>query len=262
MNRYRTDLAIEEREIYKGSHTEVPGVEVYEVKEENKVKITGMNIFDKIGERLMKKPCGNYITIECEDMFYEEGLRKEVTDKTSQILKKLIKDNEKALIVGLGNRFATPDALGPLTVDKIKIEEGKKAIEPSVYAKTGMESSDIVEAVVKKINPDVVIVVDALAARDVKRLTATVQITDTGICPGSGVGNNRKELNEKTLGVPVIAIGVPMVVDMLTIAEEFAGPDINKEKFEKRNMYVTPKDIDEVCNGISEMIANAINMSL
>lgn len=284
----RTDLALEEKESIEGNR-EITGVVLEEETIENgKVKISKVEIKDKHGSEVMRKPIGSYITIETKDMDLDS--MKEIT--CSQ-LKKLFGNvkKEKIMVVGLGNREITPDALGPKVIDQLFVtrhlirEFGKEfqernhfleicALAPGVMAQTGMESREILQGIINNIIPDVVIVIDALAARNVSRVNRTIQITDTGICPGAGVGNNRKALNKETLGVEVIAIGVPTVVDAETIVEDrvegsllqagFSDEEVQvflKEiRFRKeQNMFVTTKDVDEEINKMSEIISEAIN---
>lgn len=284
----RTDLALEEKESIEGNK-EITGVVLEEETMENgKVKISKVEIKDKHGSDVMRKPIGSYITIETKDMDLDS--MKQIT--CSQ-LKKLFGNvkKEKIMVVGLGNREITPDALGPKVIDQLFVtrhlirEFGKEfqernhfleicALAPGVMAQTGMESREILQGIINNIIPDVVIVIDALAARNVSRVNRTIQITDTGICPGAGVGNNRKALNKETLGVEVIAIGVPTVVDAETIVEDrveesllqagFSDEEVQvflKEiRFHKeQNMFVTTKDVDEEINKMSEIISEAIN---
>ncbi|MDE7423123.1 MAG: GPR endopeptidase [Lachnospiraceae bacterium] len=284
----RTDLALEEKESIEGNK-EITGVVLEEETMENgKVKISKVEIKDKHGSEVMRKPIGSYITIETKDMDLDS--MKQIT--CSQ-LKKLFGNvkKEKIMVVGLGNREITPDALGPKVIDQLFVtrhlirEFGKEfqernhfleicALAPGVMAQTGMESREILQGIINNIIPDVVIVIDALAARNVSRVNRTIQITDTGICPGAGVGNNRKALNKETLGVEVIAIGVPTVVDAETIVEDrveesllqagFSDEEVQvflKEiRFRKeQNMFVTTKDVDEEINKMSEIISEAIN---
>lgn len=284
----RTDLALEEKESIEGNK-EITGVVLEEeTMEHGKVKISKVEIKDEHGSEVMRKPIGSYITIETKDVDLES-----MKDITCSQLKKLFGNykKKKIMVVGLGNREITPDALGPKVIDKLFVtrhlirEFGKEfqernhfldmcALAPGVMAQTGMESREILQGIINNIIPDVVIVIDALAARNVGRVNRTIQITDTGICPGAGVGNNRKALNKETLGVEVIAIGVPTVVDAETIVEDrveesllqagFSEEEVQvflKEiRFHKeQNMFVTTKDVDEEINKMSEIISEAIN---
>ena len=238
----RTDLALEARESIERTEEEIRGVRVEEeTKEDIQVHITKVVIETKNGARAMNKPMGNYITLEAPAMQEEdEGYHREISEELARQVRSLIPDadsEQSVLVVGLGNREVTADALGPGVVDNLFItrhivrEYGKAAynkermnvvssIVPGVMAATGMETAEIVRGVISQTEPDLVIVVDALAARSTKRLNRTIQITDTGINPGSGVGNHRNGLTRESLGVPVIAIGVPTVVDAGTIVSD------------------------------------------
>ena len=211
----------------------------------------------------------------------EEEHHHKIAGKLAETLRELLPetDEEKSiLVVGLGNRDVTADALGPAAVDHLFInrhiilEFGTAAynrermnqvssIVPGVMARTGMESAEIVRGVTMQTNPDLIIAIDALAARSTKRLNRTIQITDTGIHPGSGVGNNRHAMTRESLGVPVIAIGIPTVVDAATIVHD-AVKDWNSSTTELRNMYVTGKDIDAVIATLSLTVAEAVNEAL
>lgn len=291
----RTDLALEARERFEGTSTEVSGVVLEEKMMCNStIKISRVKILNHHGELMMKKPKGNYITIESEKLReVDEGHGRRVAKIVAGVLRKLIPNPEKKkiLIVGLGNREATPDALGPKTISGIRIGEDIYAVSPGVMAQTGMETADFIKGVVNELKPEVVIAIDALAARSTKRLNSTIQISDTGISPGSGVGNHRQEISEKSLGVPVIAIGIPTVVDAATIvndamdslvnalaqSEAFSGLKTSMEKLNRSeklelikelmesaggDMYVTPKDIDENVKNLSFIVSEGINMAL
>lgn len=246
------------------------------------------------GSKAMGKPIGTYITLEAPAMVLpDEDYHEEISRELAGQLKKIIPGIEKelsVLVVGLGNRDVTADALGPNVADNITItrhmmkEYGKaafnknkvhmvSALTPGVMAKTGMESQEIIKGVVERTKPDVVVVIDALAARSTRRLNRTIQVTNTGIHPGSGVGNHRNAITREALGVPVIAIGVPTVVDAATIVSDafekmmrLSGEeplDIQDELLsglgELYNMYVTGKDVDYEIKQISHIICNALN---
>ena len=237
-----TDLALEEKERFESDHVEVQGVTVEETyDEEQEIRITKVKIETEKGARTMGKPVGTYITMEAPNMAVpDEEYHREISEELAKYIKELIKIQKEdyvVLVVGLGNRQVTPDALGPHVADNLAItrhivkEYGKyamgeetvrmtSAIVPGVMAQTGMETLEIVRGIVRETEPDLVIAVDALAARNSKRLNRTIQIADTGINPGSGVGNHRNGINEDTVGVPVIAIGVPTVVDAATIVND------------------------------------------
>ena len=212
----------------------------------------------------------------------EENYHQEISSELSRQLKDIIPNVDKeqsVLIVGLGNRDVTADALGPNVADNLLItrhvvkEYGKAAynksrmnmvssIVPGVMAKTGMESAEIIKGVVEQTKPTVIIVVDALAARSTKRLNRTIQITNTGIHPGSGVGNHRNALTQESLQVPVIAIGVPTVVDAATIVNDALADKAQVNLTELNNMYVTSKDVDYQIKQISHILCDAINEAL
>jgi len=239
----RTDLAVEVKDMYvekeKPDKEEVPGVKVKEDTYHD-VKVSQIEI-SKTGEKTLNKKSGSYVTIfadgvKKQDTKMQTNAAKVLADQVKKIMEKNeIKAGSKGLIVGLGNWNVTPDALGPLTLDKVvvtnhlfelnyeTVADGYRpiaAISPGVMGVTGMETSDIILSIIQKFDPSFVIVIDALASRSIERINETIQITDTGIHPGSGVGNKRKELSHESLGVPVIAIGVPTVVDAVTIASD------------------------------------------
>lgn len=286
----RTDLALEARESFPEDNVEIKGVILKEEKAGEKgITVTVLEIKNEEAAEVMGKPVGTYITIEAGDLEEEEALAKEI----QKYLKQLMGDtkNKSILVAGLGNREVTPDALGPMVVDELFAtrhlirefgETFKKrnqmemlsAIAPGVMAQTGMESREILEGVAASTRPDWIVVVDALAARSIYRLNRTIQITDTGISPGSGVGNNRNALNEQSLGTKVIAIGVPTVVDASTIVEDRMREALAKQNFSMEeidaflrqvnegamhNMFVTPKDVDEAVERISAIISRAVN---
>lgn len=280
----RTDLALEARESIGEAEGEIRGVSVEEsYDEENEIRVTKVNIETKNGAKAMGKPVGVYVTLEAPGMVEpDEEYHQEISSALAGQLREIIPeaDEEKSvLIVGLGNRDVTADALGPNVADNLFItrhvvrEYGKAAynksrmhmvssIVPGVMAKTGMESAEIIKGVVEQTEPDVVIVVDALAARSTKRLNRTIQITNTGIHPGSGVGNHRNALTEESLGAPVIAIGVPTVVDAATIVNDAVPGNTPGNLAELNNMYVTSKDVDYQIKQISHIICDAINEAL
>ncbi|MCB6200389.1 GPR endopeptidase [Extibacter muris] len=307
----RTDLALEQKERFESDNVEVQGVVLEEsYDEEREIRITTVKIETEKGAKTMGKPVGTYITMEAPNLAVpDEGYHEEVSEELMKFLQKFIDKDKKdysVLVVGLGNRMVTPDALGPYVADNLNItrhivkEYGKyamgedevhliSAIVPGVMAQTGMETVEIIRGVVKETEPDIVIAIDALAARSSKRLNRTIQIADTGINPGSGVGNHRNAITEETVGVPVIAIGVPTVVDAATIvndtmenliaaletSETLRGVGVvmqgynAAEKYELvkelisphlNGMFVTPKDIDETVKRISFTISEALNM--
>lgn len=296
MDRYnvRTDLALEQRERFVSDQIEIPGVAVEETYDDMcEVRVTTVRIETENGAAVMGKPVGNYITLEAPKMAEaDESYHREISGKLMEVLEGCLpekEDGQSILIIGLGNRNVTPDALGPLVVEHLDItrhlvkEYGKyalgeeadrlvSAVVPGVMGQTGMETVEIVRGIVEETEPDFVIAIDALAARSVRRLNRTIQIADTGIAPGSGVGNHRNAITKETVGVPVIAIGVPTVVDAATIVgdsiEEYVakcrdeGMRENKEHLIPPylyGMFVTPKDIDETMERTSYTISEALN---
>lgn len=296
MDRYnvRTDLALEQRERFVSDQIEIPGVAVEETYDDMcEVRVTTVRIETENGAAVMGKPVGNYITLEAPKMAEaDESYHREISGKLMEVLEGCLpekEDGQSILIIGLGNRNVMPDALGPLVVEHLDItrhlvkEYGKyalggeadrlvSAVVPGVMGQTGMETVEIVRGIVEETEPDFVIAIDALAARSVRRLNRTIQIADTGIAPGSGVGNHRNAITEETVGVPVIAIGVPTVVDAATIVgdsiEEYVakcrdeGMRENKEHLIPPylyGMFVTPKDIDETMERTSYTISEALN---
>mgnify|MGYP003310099507 CR=1 FL=1 len=295
----RTDLALEARESISETKNELHGVHVEEYKkDEEGIHVTRVLIETKNAAKAMGKPIGMYITIEAPQMLEpDEDYHREISQCLSEELLNMLPKKEEGLavlIVGLGNREVTADALGPRVLDNLMITRhimrtyGKAAyenqcineissIEPGVMAKTGMETAEIVKGVVEETKPDVGIVVDALAARSTRRLNRTIQITNTGIQPGSGVGNHRNALTEESLGCPVFAIGVPTVVDAATIVNDALEKIVdNKEDLddwkemerfrvafaELNNMYMTGKDVDAMIKRVSYTLSEGLNIAL
>lgn len=295
-NKVRTDLALEVRESFEDDDVEIKGVILDEKYiEEKEVKITTVEIKDEQGAKAMQKPIGTYITIEARKLQEKDDeYHSSISEEISSYIMQLVGDSyqQGVLIVGLGNREVTPDALGPWVVDNLFVtrhlirEYGKEfgeknhlqsvsALAPGVMAQTGMEVVEILKGLIKETKPGVVIAIDALAARSVERLNTTVQITDTGISPGAGIGNNRQALNEESLGTKVVALGVPTVVDAFTIVRDSLEQALSKQDFTEdeiqkfilevtdqqtvHNMFVTPKDIDESMKCISYTISEALN---
>lgn len=292
-----TDLALEDKERFESDNVEISGVSVEEFyDEEHEIRVTEVKILTENGAKSMRKPIGTYITMEMANLVLpDEEYHHVVAEELSKYIGNVLQiDKEKedytVLVVGLGNRDVTPDALGPHTVECLNVtrhivkEYGKyamgeeavnmvSAIAPGVMAQTGMESYEIIKGIVETTKPDAVLVVDALAARNTKRLNRTIQIADTGIHPGSGVGNHRNEISKETLGIPVIAIGVPTVVDAATIVrdtmENLLSTLETDDKYEMMQeliaphlygMFVTPKDIDESIDRIGATIAEGLNL--
>ena len=311
MSRIRTDLAIEAREFYnkQENRNDIPGVEV-NVENMEDVTVTRVKVVEDVGARIIGKPKGNYITIEVPNLKDND---KDLHDEVGKILAKEVagivelNDQSVILVVGLGNWNVTPDALGPRVVEHLlvtrhikeyipeQIDEGVRsvcAVAPGVLGITGIETSEIIRGIVDRVKPNLVIAIDALASRKMERISTTIQLADTGINPGSGVGNNRKELSRESMGVPVIAVGVPTVVDAATMASDTIDLVIDNLISESRNggefynmlkemdrnekyklisevmapftgnMMVTPKEIDRLIDDIAIVIANGLNLAL
>jgi spore protease len=306
----RTDLALESRELFKeGKSEEVPGVEA-ETKQLEGISVTRVKITTQQGSETLGKPMGSYTTLEVPEL--KEGF-KDLNERTANVLANELRavanisGQATVLIVGLGNWNVTPDALGPKVVSRIavtrhlieyapeyidKVTRSVCSLAPGVLGLTGIETGEIIRGVVEKIKPDVVIAIDALASRRMERVSTTIQIADTGITPGSGVGNKRMGLNKMTLGVPVIAIGVPTVVDAATLTsdtlnlmidtmtkETTEGSEFYKllQKMSESDKYalikeilspymgdlvVTPKEIDSIISNVSEVVADGINIAV
>ncbi len=309
MKHFNSDLAVEMQEAYKLEDEKTPGVRSDNYKYED-INVSHVEILDKIGEEHMGKPVGNYITIEIPEYAHYDA---ETVDSLSRVvstkLKDLIEleDKDVALVVGLGNWNVTPDALGPKVISKLMITrhllqlvpdniDGSIrpvcALSPGVLGLTGIETGEIIKGVIEKIKPKLLICVDALAARKLSRVHRTIQICDTGISPGGGIGNKRMEINEQNLGIKVIAVGVPTVVNATTIAND-AIEMIFKELIDKygedddfikminfisednkwdiiqnilnpfyNELAVTPKDVDMVVDSLSKILANSVNIAL
>lgn len=313
---FRTDMADERVDTYKKvkNVSEVDGIKV-ETNNKDGIITTVVEVLNEQGKEALKKEIGKYITIEIADL---SKLEKENNDEVSIILGEKIKeligeDNAKSiLVVGLGNEAATPDALGPKVTKEVNITRhiinfakelvepntrSISAIAPGVLGTTGIETSEIIFSIVEKIKPDIIIAIDSLASSSIHRIGNTIQLSNTGITPGAGVRNRREGLNENTLGVPVIAIGVPTVVDMATITneaidkmldsakseiKEFSDKITEKKKIESifeylgkdtrydmianilntENYIVTPKEVDEVIDEMSAIIACGINKAV
>ena len=294
--RIRTDLAVESKEKFEKDNVEIKGVSIHEEYEERlDLRTTLVKIETDHGARVMEKPKGTYITLEAPDLIVpDKDYHREISLGLARHLRELLHlEEEKAvLVVGLGNREITPDALGPLVIGNLKItrhmvkEYGKagmgedkvhmvSSLVPGVMAQTGMETMEIIRGVIRETKPDALIAIDALAARSMKRLNCTIQITDTGISPGSGVMNYRNGLSKESLGIPVIGIGIPTVVDAATIVHDAIAhlldslEESEMEEFLRElitpglhSMFVTPKDVDETVKMLSYTISEGINIAM
>ena len=280
----RTDLALEARELWQESAertTRLSGVKATKTTEEG-YPVTRVDILDERGEKALGKPQGSYLTVDLTSFwqrkadFFERAVR-----AVGSQLKALLPGEGPALVIGLGNEAMTPDAVGPLAADNILITRHLIAAMPKHFAgfrpvavfrtgvlgTTGMESAEAVRGLVEEIKPSLVIAIDALASRRVGRVCATVQLSNTGIIPGSGVGNHRSALNQETLGVPVFAIGIPTVVDAATLAadllEESGVENIGPEALQGGGgLMVTTQDIDRQVRDLSKVVGYGINWAL
>jgi len=299
-----TDLALEATAAARGdAKTEVPGVIMEEKKYEH-ATVSWVRVVDPVGEQLIGKPMGNYITIEAPQLRrrnreLQEQVGKVLVEQLDQLLD--LKENDTVLVVGLGNWNATPDALGPRVTGKLLVTRHLRdyvpadvagglravaAIAPGVLGTTGIETAEVIHGIVERIKPAAVICIDALASRSVERIGTTIQIADTGIQPGGGIGNRRQALNKETLGVPVIAIGVPTVVHATTIVQDafeamassfaetkpffqlFRSPESRRKLLSDvlsptvGELVVTPKEIDELTEDLAKLIAGSLNAVL
>ena len=310
MYNFRTDLALERRDIYQkiNSLQEIDGIESTEESINENIKVSRVKITNKNGEQAIGKPIGNYITIDVKKfkLATDEDIQKTAETLTNE-LKKIIdvhvNQEGEILVVGLGNIYVTPDALGPKVINEIDVtrhikkylpqyvDEGTRtvsAISPGVLGTTGIETVEILKGIVENIKPKLLIVIDALASRSIERISSTIQISDTGIVPGAGVGNTRQEISQGSLGIPVVAIGIPTVVELATLVSD--GIDIfidrlqekaesneylNKLKQEDKyeevkealnvgeyNMIVTPKEIDDLIENMKDVVARGINFAM
>ena len=311
MYNFRTDLASERRDIYQKANNvegQINGVESEQEEIDENLRVERVKITNEEGEKAIGKPVGTYVTVDIKGLkiAQEEELEKAAT-VVSQELGKII-DNHidkqgEILVVGLGNIYVTPDSLGPKVINDIEVtrhiinylpqyvEEGTRmvsAISPGVLGTTGIETVEILKGIVDNINPKLLIVIDALASRSIERISSTVQISDTGIVPGAGVGNTRSEISKNSLGIPVVAIGIPTVVETAVLVndsldlfieklqEEAKSNDyLNRLKEEDNyeeikealipkeyNLIVTPKEIDELIENMTKIVATGINQSV
>ena len=293
---FRTDMA-DERVKECEKEGKIEGVSSENINVNDKIKVTKVRVLNEQGKEKIGKEVGTYITIEIKEI---EVINQEELEKASKILsgqiQELIKPYKSILVVGLGNIDTTVDSIGPKVIKDLKITRHLKkyapdlvdknakelsGIAPGVLGTTGIETQEILKGIVEKVNPDVIIAIDALISRDISRLFKTIQISNTGITPGAGLGNTRKEISEKTMGVPVIAIGVPTLVEAATIVadsieliakqfEEFEQlKNATKEdKYRlmkavlepsKFNLTVTPKEVDDLVDNMKLIIAHGIN---
>lgn len=311
MYNFRTDLADERTNIFKKNNNiveeNIDGIET-NIRNIENIKITEIKVVNDNGANAIGKPMGNYITIDINKLKVatDEEIEK-YGNILSEELKKLIEKHaakqDEILVVGLWNIYVTPDSLGPKVVNELDItrhilkympevlEEGTRsvsAIAPGVLGTTGIETLEIITGIVENIHPKLIIVIDALASRSIERISSSIQLADTGIVPGAGVGNTRKELSEKTLNVPVIAMGIPTVVESAVLVNDCLSLFIeklqneaksndylnnlkNKDNYEEikealipndYNMIVTPKEIDELIENMKDVVARGINYAM
>lgn len=285
---YRTDLAIENQELLAEARAQAVGYVKKQKQIDEDISVTEISINTPEGEQAFGKPQGSYITMEVQGVLEEKnGVKERAAKALAGELKKMIPFDYylKVLVVGLGNEKVTPDSLGPHTVDKVKITAhlfeifeadgdwdmaNVSGFNPSVTGVTGMETADLIQKVVSLTKPDTTIVIDSLAARNMERMSTTIQLCDTGIEPGAGMGNRRKAISQKTLDCKVVSVGVPTVIDSRTLimeaAENLGWKDAESmEKYltqDALDMIVTSTDIDQIIKDFSDIISNAINITL
>ena len=285
----------------------IDGIET-EINENGNVKITNVKITNSNGENAIGKPIGNYITIDIKNLKIAsddeiENYSNILSTELKKLIDKHINKEDEILVVGLGNIYVTPDSLGPKVINEIDVtrhilkympevlEEGTRsvsAISPGVLGTTGMETLEIIEGIVKNVQPKMLIVIDALASRSIDRISSSIQLSDTGIIPGAGVDNTRKELSKNTLGISVIALGIPTVVESAVLVNDCLNLFITKLQQEAKsndylndlkqkdnyeeikeslipndyNMIVTPKEIDELIENMKDVVARGINFAV
>ena len=308
---FRTDLANERRDIYKKANSiesEINGIESTKEEINENISVERVKITNEDGAKAIGKPQGNYITIDIKKLkiAQDEDIEKSaetLANELTKIIDTHIDKQGEILVVGLGNIYVTPDALGPKVINEIEVtrhlinylpqyvEEGTRmvsAISPGVLGTTGIETVEILKGIVDNIHPKLVIVIDALASRSIERISSTVQISDTGIVPGAGVGNKRSEISQATLGIPVIAIGIPTVVETAVLVNDCLDLFITKLQQEAKsneylnqlkeednyeeikealvpndyNLIVTPKEIDDLIENMKDIVSKGINLSM
>ena len=311
MYNFRTDLALERRDLYNKAHNiekDIDGIETEEEKVNDDITISRVKVTNEKGEEAIGKPIGSYITIDVKNFNIAQNeeiqqASETLTKELKALLEKHIDAKGPILVVGLGNIYVTPDALGPKVINEIDItrhllqympealDENTRevsAVSPGVLGTTGIETLEILKGIVDNTKPKLVIVIDALASRSIERISSSVQLADTGIVPGAGVDNTRKEITVNTLGIPVIAIGIPTVVEAATIAadsltlliqkvqeqgesNDFLNKLQEEDKYqvikevlapEEYNFIVTPKEIDGLIEKMKDVVARGINFAI
>lgn len=311
MFNFRTDLALERRELYRKANkieNEIDGIETEEEEINDKIRTSRVKVVNDKGSEAIGKPIGNYITIDIKNLKIAttediQSFSEVLTKELKTLIQKHANNKDDILVVGLGNIYVTPDSLGPKVINEIDvtrhileympeaIPENTRpvsAISPGVLGTTGIETLEIIKGIVENIHPKLLIVIDALASRSIERISSTIQLADTGITPGAGVGNTRKDLSKDTLGIPVIALGIPTVVEAATIAadsldlfiqkiqeeaksNEFLNKLQEEDKYElikevlapeDYNFIVTPKEIDDLIENMKDVVARGINFAV
>lgn len=307
---FRTDLAVERTNIYRKANRleEIDGIETEEQEIDNDIKVSRVKITNENGEQAIGKKKGVYITIDLKQLkSADEDIIQKGAESLSNELKNLInkhvQNKDDIMVVGLGNMYVTPDSLGPKVINEIDvtrhiikylpqyIDENTRpvtAISPGVLGTTGIETYEILKGIVDNVKPKLLIVIDALSSRSIERISSTIQLSDTGIVPGAGVGNTRAEISESTLGVPVIAMGIPTVVESAVLVNDCLDLLIEKLQNEAKsnvflnelkeqdnyetikdvlnpqnyNMIVTPKEIDDLIENMKDVVARGINYAV
>lgn len=270
---FRTDLALERCEFLGEKNIEGIDIERFEAK---KATVTRIEVKNEKGAKAVDKPIGRYVTVEVTPFAKHAQFIDDSFGVLCDEMKRMLPEKGSVLVAGLGNIRITPDALGPKCASMIfatrhitgELLEATglgglrcvSAFSTGVMGETGAEASELIKGAVEMLKPDAVVTVDALAARSVSRLGNTVQMCNTGIIPGSGVGNSRKEISKKTLGVPVVAIGVPTVVDAATLVSDYSGSE--GVEGEAKMMMVTPREVDLMIERAAKLTALAINCAL
>lgn len=310
MYNFRTDLAVERSNIYRKVNNldNIDGIETEEKEVNDKIKVTRVKITNENGEQAIGKPKGVYVTIDLSELKVAQdedidNSAKTLTEELRQIIDNHVGKQDDILVVGLGNIYVTPDALGPKVINEIDVTRHiikyvpecidpntrpVTAVAPGVLGTTGIETLEILKGIVDNVKPKLLIVIDALASRSIDRISSTIQISDTGIVPGAGVGNTRKEISQNTLGVPVIALGIPTVVESAVLVNDCLDIFIQKLQNEAKsnvflnqlkeqdnyenikdalnpqdyNMIVTPKEIDELIENMKDVVARGINYAI
>lgn len=310
MYNFRTDLADERTDIFKKNNNipdNIDGIET-NIREKGNIKITEVKVTNENGANSIGKPIGSYITIDIKKLKLAtdeeiENYGNILSSELKKLIDKHVQKQDEILVVGLGNIYVTPDSLGPKVINEIDVTRhilkyipevlekdtrAVSAISPGVLGTTGMETLEIVNGIVDNIKPKLIIVIDALASRSIDRISSSIQLADTGIVPGAGVGNARKELSQNTLNVPVIALGIPTVVESAVLVNDCLDLFITKLQNEAKsndylnklkqqdnyeeikqalipndyNMIVTPKEIDDLIENMKDVVARGINYAV